>query len=658
MRIGCFLLLSLLAAGCARGPNVASDQLPLRRVVVYRNGVGYFERAGRVDAERVSFQMRQRLVGDFLASLAVIEQGGSSVRSASFPLEVEELDTPAPEEPAPRPVREEPDPDPDSDPDPNPPKKRPDPNAMREVVLHLDGKEHDLLIGYLSETPVWRPTYRVVVSDDGRADLQAWGIVQNLSGEDWNDVALSLVAGAPLAFESTLGTPVIPKRPVVTDQGEVMAVVPTGVTSLDRSAPPEADHDVAEREEAAAPAGAVAADEADDGAALEAARSKAAPRRMTKAGAAPPPAPAPPPPAKDRAVKAPGPTLSPPRRLSDLAAVALEAGTTRYDIPYRVSVPNESATMVLLASQRVPGEAVMLYAPEPGVQDSFVHPFRVARFTNTTRGLLERGPIAVFEKGSFLGQGMLEPLPPRATATVPFALERGIAISRDYRHEEQGARLHRIEAGELWLERDFVNRTLYRVDNGSDRKSKLLVKHPRAHGTRLFKPPAGTSDDAATGSALIPVELAPRKKTELVVDERRGGAQRADWLSPLADEAFQGYTSDSRANPEVVRQLRAAWAIRDVLRRAIDEREKLSNERDTLERSNDDARRSLRAIEKNPQAADLRAKLTRRLSEATTRLDAITKRLIEVQMTIDENQVRFRDAVREIRLEAAPTPAP
>jgi hypothetical protein len=87
--IGLFSL-SLALAGCARGPNVGSGDLPLRRVVVYRNGVGYFERSGHVDDERVTFAMRQRMVGDFLASLAVIERGGSSVRSASFPLEVED----------------------------------------------------------------------------------------------------------------------------------------------------------------------------------------------------------------------------------------------------------------------------------------------------------------------------------------------------------------------------------------------------------------------------------------------------------------------------------------------------------------------------------------------------------------------------------------
>ena len=308
--------------------------------------------------------------------------------------------------------------------------------------------------------------------------------------------------------------------------------------------------------------------------------------------------------------------------------------------------------MVLLTSQRVPGEAVLLFAPEPGVFDSQAHPFRVARFKNSTPGLLERGPIAVFEKASFLGQGMLDPLPPRATATVPFALERSVAVNSERTSDQQGARLYRIEGGQLFIERDAVERTVYRIDNGADRPGKLLVKHPRTPGSRLFKPPAGTEDNLASLAALVPVSLVARGKSELVVDERHANQQAIDWLQPLADDAVKAYLADPRANPAHAQKLRDAWIIRDLLRRGLDEFEKLANERDELERLSDETRRNLRAIEKNPQAADLRQKLTRRLTDASARIDAITKRTIELKLNIDEQQVRFRDALRDLKIDA------
>ena len=205
-----FATFALAATGCARGPQVQAESLPLKRVVIYRNGVGYFERGGHVEESEVRFKMKEAEIGDFLATLAVMEQGGSSVRAAAFPLDIDDdvaKDADDPDEKKPKLTSDE---------------KR----GLKKVVLSLDGKAHDLEVGYIAAAPVWRASYRLVVGTDGQADLQAWGMMQNLSGEDWKDVKLSLVAGAPLAFEAQLGTPVIPLKPTVTDQGEVISSVP------------------------------------------------------------------------------------------------------------------------------------------------------------------------------------------------------------------------------------------------------------------------------------------------------------------------------------------------------------------------------------------------------------------------------------------------
>jgi hypothetical protein len=358
-----------------------------------------------------------------------------------------------------------------------------------------------------------------------------------------------------------------------------------------------------------------------------------------------------------RAQAAPAsPAIGAPRKMSALAAVALEAGTTRYGLPYKVSVPDESATMVLLLHERVPGSAVFLFSPDPGVADSASHPFRVVRFTNMTKGLLERGPISVFEKGSFLGEGVLEPLPPKATATVPFALERGLAVDSEHKYEQLGARILKIEGGELWIERDQVHKTTYKIRNGGADPAHVLVKHPRAPGTRLFQPPPGTEDNTGTGSALVPSDVKPYGSAELTVDERSPFQEQTDWLSELAAIAVKAYMADPRADQKVVAGLGQAWVVRDKLRGLHDERDKLVTEQRELEKSTQETRLSLKALEKNKKAGDLVAKLTERLRLAGDRLDAITKRLIEIDLAEKEQSVRFRDAIRDITLVNPPPP--
>jgi len=516
--------------------------------------------------------------------------------------------------------------------------------------MSLDGQEHDLQVGYIAETPVWRPSYRLVIDPAG-ASLQAWGIVQNLSGEDWNDVSLSLVAEAPLAFDAGLGTPVIPTRPRVNDVGEVIAVVPRAETSLGQ--------------EAVAPpmpvSPAMAADAAEGAAAdepgAEAPSVGGIMRRSmrkgiastelgtaaTNAGRA------------ARALAAPAVPYTPrSRNLSALAAIAVQSGTTRYDLPAPVSIPDRSATMVMLLDRRIPGEIVAMYAPDPGVPDSAAHPFRVARYANQTGGLLERGPLAIFSAGAagaaFLGQGMGDPLPDGATATVPFALDRSIAVDVSHESREEGARLAHIEGGTLSVARDAVWLTRYRVRNGGASGAKLLIKHPRVPGARLDHPPGGVEDNVGTGSALVPGPVAARSGVEVVIDERQESSRVLDWLDPLADDAVKAYVADRRADGATASGLRAAWEIRQALVTGQALQEKLRTEQQERQRATEETRANLKSLEKNGAAADLRAKLTARLAVDSSKLDDLGKRLIETNLRLAEAQIRFTEAIRTIKL--------
>lgn len=676
-----FTLLASLSVGCARGPDVQAPALALRRVVIYRNGVAYFERAGKVQTDQVTFRVRNEKVGDFLATLAVMEQGGSSVRSASFPVD---LDKDKADEADEEPV------DPRFEILLKPPiaaKKAEKKDKLEKVTLTLDGLEHDLLVGYVAETPVWRPSYRLVIDDPKAsagaaaaksADLQVWGVVQNQSGENWKGITLSLVAGAPLAFQATLDKPIIPIRPIVSDQGEVFGAIPTGETSLaDMPAPPPAPPPVWASTPAAGDMdsdglademdsleegqgyGGLKADKkrAEVAAATRApgGGKAAAPRRSVTTGTLMPKAEAAP-----MEQKPYGVMPSAPRTVSALAAVAMEAGTTRYDIPFPVDIPDKSATMVLLLAKKVPGEANFLFAPDGGVPESSSHPFRVARFTNDTKGLLERGPIAVFSNGAFLGQGMVEPLPPGATATVPFALERSLGIDQSRDDHAEGARIAMVEAGALEIERDYVTLTKYTIKNGDDADAKVLVKHARQWGTRLVGAPAGTEDNVGSGSALVPIDVAKRATATLSVDERRGSRMRIDWLSQLADDAVKAYMADARSDKAQVDQLKKAWEVRVKLTGALDERNKLETERVLLERQSDQHRRDLKALEKikTPDAEKLKKDLTDRLTKSSARLNEVNPRLVAVGLVISENQIRFRDLINAVKITAVPAPLP
>ncbi len=660
---------ALLLGGCSSSANVSSN-LPLRRVVVYRNGIAYFERGGKVDEPRVRFKMKEAAVGDFLATLAVMEKGGSSVRAAAFPIKSPEDVPECDPNPIPFPSHRR---RRDREEDFAEPRLRPctdqERRHMREVVLELDGEEHDLQLGYVTEAPVWRPSYRLVVEGNGQASMQAWGIVQNLSGEDWTNVRLSLIAGAPLAFQATLGTPVIPTRPTVTDEGEVIAAVPRSETTLAQAQAVQKPAEPVMAEQAASPEKSVDAEEESDEDAAESASPKdgkrkeapksVAPRRVagpsgglagaSRAKADRPMAPPPPPAAM---------IPSAPRNLRTLAAISATGGVTRYDLPEAVTIPDKSATMVMLLSKKMPGDAAFLYAPDGGVPDSYAHPFRVVRFLNKSGGTLEKGPIAVFDHGSFLGQGMVDPLPDGATATVPFALDRSVAVDRSTKHDELGERVQKIDNGQLYVERDSATQTLYRIRNGGEAPAKVLVKHARISGSHFEKAPKGTEDNVGTGSALVPYDLAPHAEGELVVDERVSIQRAEPWTSPVADSAVRALLANPGVDAATKTALAEAWKLRTEILHLNDVQSELQRNNQELASQTEETRRSLRSIEKNKLADKLRAQLTKRIEDLSKKSEEVGKKLVEAQAKLAEINVRFRDLVRSIKYVAPPTTKP
>ena len=92
-----------------------------------------------------------------------------------------------------------------------------DQDVRRMTISTTGAGDRNLYVSYISEVPIWKTTYRIVLpsNEEKKPLLQGWAIVDNTVGEDWNDVELSLVAGAPHSFVQQLSEPYYGRRPVV-----------------------------------------------------------------------------------------------------------------------------------------------------------------------------------------------------------------------------------------------------------------------------------------------------------------------------------------------------------------------------------------------------------------------------------------------------------
>jgi len=87
-------------------------------------------------------------------------------------------------------------------------------DERKTLQIEFSGeKERECKIGYLIEMPVWKSSYRIIFDGrDPQPFLQAWAFAENTTGENWDNVEVSFVAGNPLSFILDMYTPNYRKR--------------------------------------------------------------------------------------------------------------------------------------------------------------------------------------------------------------------------------------------------------------------------------------------------------------------------------------------------------------------------------------------------------------------------------------------------------------
>jgi hypothetical protein len=108
---------------------------------------------------------------------------------------------------------------------------------VRRMTISATGSgERDLFVSYISEVPVWKSTYRIVLPKaPGTPFLQGWAIIDNTVGEDWKDVQLALMSGAPQSFVQDISQPYYTRRPVVALPESMMLTPQAHEASMEES---------------------------------------------------------------------------------------------------------------------------------------------------------------------------------------------------------------------------------------------------------------------------------------------------------------------------------------------------------------------------------------------------------------------------------------
>lgn len=471
--------------------------------------------------------------------------------------------------------------------------------GLRHLTLSDNGTgARELRVSYISEVPIWKSTYRILFTNSnsssqqtgvpgGRslsggveATLQGWSVVDNTTGADWNNVELSLIAGAPQSFIQPLSQPIYSRRPEIPIAEEAQLTPQTHDSSLE----PEAKEVASANETVTVNAAPMA---------QMALRASSGVARGYGAGIGP----------------GSGGNIGggvyhglggPIANYEDVASASITPDTqaAAFDdfFEYRINQPitirkNESALVPILQA-KVTADPVTLVSYSSGLTSQ---PLRALWVTNTSGLTLDRGSFTVIEDGNFAGEGLLDPVHPDEKRLLSYAADQAVHVAVGDEKNSSHVTLIRGSRGVLNIHRAELHEVTLVLHNAAPARRTVVSEVPVINGWKLDSMANAASSDPKPVETTPTVyrfrtEIAPGETARLHIGATHSG-YTTYYLTRSDDNQLQMILNVSDHNP----------ALETALQPVLDARRKVADAQVAVDQTKADLD-SLRSDEERQRA--------------------------------------------------------
>jgi hypothetical protein len=334
----------------------------------------------------------------------------------------------------------------------------------------------DLVASYMTPSPVWKSSYRLLFPQQGEPTLEGWAIVDNTSGDDWNSVKLSVISGRPISFVTQLYAPKYVTRPDA-ELADNLAARPTVFQGSIGGA-----------------AGGVA--------------------RMA--------APAAPPMAKSMRSNA-GAMIMQSESLVDRVSESSISSTAEgrdsgdlfeYSFSSPVTVKKGESAMLPFLQQKLGARKLLIYQESMGV-----NPQNATELTNSTGKTLDGGPITVYDGGTYAGEALVETVKAGDKRLISYGVDLGTRITTKFDSSKNVVREIHYVRGMLTSKYAMEEVKTFTIKNVDAKAKTLIIEHPERPGYKLLEPQKAT--ETTVNAYRFEVKLAASAADTFVLREER-----------------------------------------------------------------------------------------------------------------------------------------
>jgi hypothetical protein len=585
-----------------------------------------------------------------------------------------------------------------------------DQDTRRMTISTSGSGDRNLFVSYISEVPVWKSTYRILLpaKSDSKPLLQGWAIVDNTVGEDWTNVELSLVAGAPQSFIQDLSKPYYTRRPVVDLPEAAMLTPQTHEGTMDLGAGTGADVTTRSGTNSfhglgGGIGGGVIGSPIDatgifgqvfdaQGTPVGNAHVTATNTATGEVGVA----------YSDTSggfqlrtqpgsyrveVQSPGfrtesQTVQVVNGVNPKVAYRLMVGSTTETIEVDAAAPALEPKRVDLASETDNDD---LNAASADLGDLFEYnlkekvtilknhsalvpiinshieaekvtlwngssgrPLRALWITNSSGLTLDSGSFNIIENNAFAGEGLIEALKPAEKRILSYAADQGVRVEEHNEVEARPVTHIKIAKGVMVQTSERRDHEVYTIRNSDADPRDVIIEHPVRAGWKMaeeLKP-----EEKTVSFYRFRVKVKPNETASFKIDEVQP-LENSIALTSMTDQQVKLFFSGKTVKPELEQALKRILQQKDQIAVIDSQIQGRENARNAIVQDQQRLRENMKALKGSAEEKALLQRYTRELNDQEDKLQAVHSEIAKLEVQRAEKRQQLNSSVEELTMD-------
>ena len=483
----------------------------------------------------------------------------------------------------------------------------------KNITVCTEGKGiRNIVLGYLIDVPVWKSTYRVIFSseNDNEPLIQGYAIAENTTDNDWENIKISFVSGAPLSFIMNLSEPFFVKRPTVPIPGlDFLDVNWNNLTGSELIKGGNKSESKYRNRKSFAAAPAAMEMVYSDSMSQEALDGNNIGQLIGQSNRAD----------------------SSNSKIGEMFA---------YNINNKVSILSGHAAMVPIVTEKIKGERIFYF------NNSFSDKVSKAfAFKNNTGISFDSGPVTFFQSLNNLGEGIIkEVLSPGSQIVVPYAMAETVSMNSKVYTKKSDYIKGIIVNGLLRLTYTRAKNITWAIENKSSKDEILWIDQPITNGYNLEEP--AKPDSIVSENYRFKINLKPQQSNEFKIKEVCTTFDTVSLLNTKADTLLmysnQGYISnkDKVTLAKISKLLAEKTSLKTTVSQMYKNIKSLTNEQNRLRKNV-----SMLYNSKNAKEQQLKNKWINKIAESEEKIENFQKAIESSNDLLNKNKRQIAEVI-------------